>query len=672
MVLSPALWAANITVTNTNDNGAGSLRQAFADANNGDEIRFDASLANQTIVLVSGELRMTKSITIDGADAANLTLSGNNTNRIFYLGWEFDASVGENVPTTVTIKNLNFINGVALNSADTQESYQLEGSGGAIFVLGVGNTIIVENCNFDRNTSHGWGGGAVYIANAGTGTFDNCTFTNNITNTDDDTPNGDKGEKGGTLAAVGDATLTVRNSEFRNNKGVNGGGIMGGDINLLVESCIFENNDTKTFPLQYPNPSAMPPNRAYGYGGAIYIDGSNRNEEDKYQILRNCRFIGNVAHGQGGAVYLYGYRDDEITVENCTFSQNEVVTVSYAGNTFSTGGGLAIAGGVVGSRTQDLDNVMRVLVRNSTFDNNRAYSQGGGFFLLVNDNGIAEVNNCTFANNRAVAENPTDFKGLGGGLAIVTTNNNITLNNLTIANNLASHQGGGIYVNENNNISISNSIIAYNQALNAGNDWNITHNTNKAMKSGSNNIQTNEFITSDRFLEKVTTDTEIIDPLLEDLADNGGPTQTMALKEASPAINAGSNCIEKDQRNATRQDACDLGAFEVGGIIEDPILPPISSGETGNNIELKPFNIITPNGDGQNDIWQIDNLPINVAYQVKVFDKTGEIIFESNDYAVNTWNGTKNNQELPNGTYYYIITFVEGNESKSGYITLIK
>ena len=669
--LANNLWAATITVTNTNDSGTGSLRDAFANAENGDEIRFDASLANQTIVLTSGELTMTKSITIDGIDATNLTLSGNNNSRILFLGWEFDASVGSNVPTVVNIKNLNFINGVALNSENTQESYQLEGAGGAIFVLGVGNTINVENCTFDNNTSHGWGGGAVYIANAGTDTFDNCLFTNNTTNTDDDTPNGDKGEKGGTLAAVGDATLTVKNSEFRNNKGVNGGGIMGGDINLLVENSYFENNDTKTFPLQYPNPSAMPPNRAYGYGGAIYTDGANRNEADKYQILRNCVFINNVAHGQGGAVYLYGYRDDEITVENCTFSQNEVVTVSYAGNSFSTGGGLAIAGGVVGSRTQDLNNVIRVLVRNNTFDNNRSYGQGGGFWMLINDNGIAEVANCTFANNQAFAEDPTnDRTGLGGGVAIVTTNNNITLNNLTIAKNLASHQGGGIYVNEGNNISMYNSIVAYNEARNAGEDFNITHNFNKEMNAGSNNIQTNEFGTDERFLGQLTPNTQTIDPLLEDLADNGGPTQTMALQAGSPAIDAGTNCIELDQRNATRQGACDLGAYEVGGVIENPILPPVGRGNEGNGIEVEAFNIITPNGDGQNDTWQIDNL--SGTYKIRVFTKTGQLVFESEDYNIDTWDGTKDGQELPEGVYYYAISFEEVNDVKTGYVTLIK
>ncbi len=55
--------AATITVTNTNDNGAGSLRQAIADAHNGDTIDFGVT---GTITLTTGELLVDKSITISG------------------------------------------------------------------------------------------------------------------------------------------------------------------------------------------------------------------------------------------------------------------------------------------------------------------------------------------------------------------------------------------------------------------------------------------------------------------------------------------------------------------------------------------------------------------------------------------------------------------------------
>ncbi|MEO1668961.1 MAG: hypothetical protein AAFU54_30310 [Chloroflexota bacterium] len=52
-VWQPATQAAPLTVPNTNDDGAGSLRQAIADANANDTITFDASLSGQTITLTN-------------------------------------------------------------------------------------------------------------------------------------------------------------------------------------------------------------------------------------------------------------------------------------------------------------------------------------------------------------------------------------------------------------------------------------------------------------------------------------------------------------------------------------------------------------------------------------------------------------------------------------------
>src|SRR5215472_14284099 len=67
--------ADTITVTNTNDSGPGSLRQALADANDGDTINFDVSLKGQTIALTSDELVIDKSITITGPGSDQLAVS---------------------------------------------------------------------------------------------------------------------------------------------------------------------------------------------------------------------------------------------------------------------------------------------------------------------------------------------------------------------------------------------------------------------------------------------------------------------------------------------------------------------------------------------------------------------------------------------------------------------
>src|ERR1051325_8224777 len=71
-----------ITVINTNDSGPGSLRQALADANDGDTINFAVTGA---IGLISGELLVGTSITISGPGAQNLAVIGNNQGSVFNI-----------------------------------------------------------------------------------------------------------------------------------------------------------------------------------------------------------------------------------------------------------------------------------------------------------------------------------------------------------------------------------------------------------------------------------------------------------------------------------------------------------------------------------------------------------------------------------------------------------
>ena len=60
------------TVTNTNDSGPGSLRQAITNAANGAVIKFSPKLDGDTITLTSGELDISKNITIEGPGAGSI------------------------------------------------------------------------------------------------------------------------------------------------------------------------------------------------------------------------------------------------------------------------------------------------------------------------------------------------------------------------------------------------------------------------------------------------------------------------------------------------------------------------------------------------------------------------------------------------------------------------
>ena len=82
--LSRVTMTGAITVTNTNDSGADSLRQAIIDIDDGGTIDFDIPGSGPDIItLTSGELAITKNLTIVGSTTKSLTISGNNVSRIF-------------------------------------------------------------------------------------------------------------------------------------------------------------------------------------------------------------------------------------------------------------------------------------------------------------------------------------------------------------------------------------------------------------------------------------------------------------------------------------------------------------------------------------------------------------------------------------------------------------
>src|SRR5262249_29654994 len=94
---------STLTVMNTNDSGPDSLRADIAAANPGDQIVFAKSV--QAITLTSGELVINKNLDIGGPGASKLTVSGNNSSRVF------DIQNG----ATVTIAGLTIANGLVVD-----------------------------------------------------------------------------------------------------------------------------------------------------------------------------------------------------------------------------------------------------------------------------------------------------------------------------------------------------------------------------------------------------------------------------------------------------------------------------------------------------------------------------------------------------------------------------
>ena len=90
-----------------------------------------------------------------------------------------------------------------------------------------------------------------------------------------------------------------------------------------------------------------------------------------------------------------------------------------------------------------------------------------------------------------------------------------------------------------------------------------------------------------------------------------------------------------------------------------------------NDFKLLVNNIITPDGNGQNDFWIIENINAQTTAKVHIYNKRGGLIYSSNNYQ-NDWNGFYGNDELPDGTYYYVINFSDSQSIYRGSITLLR
>jgi hypothetical protein len=203
------LASNTITVTNTNDSGAGSLRNAIAAANPGDIITFSVT---GTITLTSGTLTIGKNLTISGPGASNLAISGNNLFQVFFISSTATVTI-----SGLTIENGNNPNGggiwnqgtLSLSNSIVSGNTSFQGGG---INNGGGNTsatLIVTNSTISGNSASASGGG---IFNFGTLTVTGSTISGNTAVSG-----------GGGIENQGGSTVT--NSTFSGNQATVGAGI---------------------------------------------------------------------------------------------------------------------------------------------------------------------------------------------------------------------------------------------------------------------------------------------------------------------------------------------------------------------------------------------------------------------------------------------------------------
>lgn len=252
------------------------------------------------------------------------------------------------------------------------------------------------------------------------------------------------------------------------------------------------------------------------------------------------------ANASGGAAYAYG----QMTIASSTISGNlatggSTSPVSYS---FIRGGGLYGRNGVE--------------VTDSTISGNEGRYSGGGVAGIY---GLAMTNS-------TVAGNTTDY-GYGGGVfALFGT---VTLDHDTISRNADVYRGGGglYFTGTDAPATLQSTIIFGNTAAVAADADVGSYGTYRSIAGANNLIGTTTV--------PVPADTLSVDPLLASLADNGGPTQTMALGAGSPAIDAGNNVagLLYDQRGPgfarVSGSASDIGAFEVQAAAPVPVQIPV-------------------------------------------------------------------------------------------------
>ncbi len=486
------------------------FRDAIA---SGGAIQFGAD----TKIVLTKTIEITNEVTLDGQDHL-ITISGGNSLRLFNIkgngsftashitfadGWQQTSSISGDAGGFYVYE----LGNLTLNSCVLSNN-NVTGSGGGL--LNYGNTHL-KDCLFVRNSSGQWGGA---ISQA-SGTLDilDSTFQEN-------TSASDAGGQGGSIFQNG-GTLAITNTIFRGNIAEANGGAICTFGSASIDRSQFLLNQA------WPQHSAR-----QAWGGALAILGTTQIS------VSNSRFHGNRAQGttinlfgrgsgSGGAIYnLNGI----LALNSDSFDANEAegLSVSAPGQYGGDGRGGAIL------------NAARMFMTNCTVAFNHALGGAsttslagtavGGGICNSSDSVLFDPEstlvNCTISSNLILSENSAVQNLTRGGANIAVLWGPFSLFNSIIADGIGGTNVLGSIIDLGNNICSDSSA--------------------KLTNSGSLNSS---------------------DPRLSPLADNGGPTLTMALFPESPALDAGSpnGAPKVDQRGAPRPQGggVDIGAYEA-------------------------------------------------------------------------------------------------------------
>ncbi len=385
---------AVMTVTNNADSGGGSLRWSVANTCDGGVVRFDAALENQTIALTTGQIEITRTLTIDGPGADKLAVSGNSASRIFAIGAGISVTIDgltlregytneDDGGGAIYAAGSLTITGSSLVSNTVASAGAGDRGGGAVSLAGANlYTLVVSDTSFVSNTAF-YAGGALYVGN-GTLDLDNSSLVGN-------TASGDQ-ELGGAIYCD-NCTFTIDGADFSDNHAKRGGALYITESNFGGQSAITSSD--------FQANQAAPTDN--GWGGAIFVD-------NYFQITISDTAVLSNAAAAGGGLYI------KTTDANLGISLMES---TLAGNTAEgNGGGIVNAG--------------RLTVNGSIFTANAAATTGGA---LDNAGWLAIVASSFVANT---AED-------GGAINIAAESPNAAISSAHFAGNQSQCDGGAIY-----------------------------------------------------------------------------------------------------------------------------------------------------------------------------------------------------------------------------------
>ncbi|MGH2957313.1 MAG: choice-of-anchor Q domain-containing protein, partial [Solirubrobacterales bacterium] len=346
-----------------------------------------------------------------------------------------------------------------------------------------------------------------------------------------------------------------------------GSGISGGDI-VIMNSTVRDNGGL-----------------GVQIGGNATITGSTISGNEDVGILNfNALIVTDSTISGNTSDFGGGIRNFAVDSQTATITLDGV-TVS--GNSATGGGGgIASVGG----------GVSNVTISESTIAGNQAPGGGG-----IAGQGTTTIENSTISGNSATA-------GEGGGISNGSgaPTSVMTVTNSTVSGNDATGEGGGILSGATTSLNFTT--VADNTTTTGGGGLNVgggaggipvtLHGTILADNTGPHEdcfgavtSQGYNLIESGAACEPIGGDTtgNVLgqDPLLDPLANSGGPTETHALMTlGSAALNSGGpSCPATDQRGVLRPQGagCDMGAFEREAPPETTITSGLGEGATISN-----------------------------------------------------------------------------------------